>query len=368
MTEPQQQWVALLGWRDFPTDGVEDYCVFLARALAQHGVELKLVRAPWAEKGWSEALRQIRRECELLRGQWVLVQYTALAWSRRGFPWRILSVLRLLKSCGLKVAVVFHDTSPYVGRRLRDRVRTRIQGWLMRKVALDSDRSISVLPAGQMAWVRPEWLGRKFVTIPIGANIPESVCHRTNIGSQANVGATVVVFGVTGGQATLNEVSDIAHAVKRASEKKLGLRLVVLGRGSKEAESPLKEALRNVEIEVSVLGLLPAAEVANILADADVMLFVRGHVSVRRGSALAGIVSGLPVVGYSGPETTFPLTEAGLELAPEGHREALASALSRVLTDHELREELRRRSARAHVEYFSWNGIAQQLVAELGKV
>src|ERR1700728_4358081 len=197
MTEPQRQWVALLGRQDFPPDGVEDYCVFLGQALARHGVELKLLRVPWAQKGWREALRQIRRDCETLRGQWVLVQYTALAWSRHGFPWRVLSVLRLLKGCGLKVAVVFHDTSPVVGRRLRDRVRRKVQSWVMRRVALDSDRSVSVLRAEQMAWVRPELLRTKFVTIPIGANVPESVCRRTTTSSEANAGATVVVFGVT---------------------------------------------------------------------------------------------------------------------------------------------------------------------------
>ncbi len=32
--------VALLGRPDTPTDGVEDYCIFLGRALAARGIEL----------------------------------------------------------------------------------------------------------------------------------------------------------------------------------------------------------------------------------------------------------------------------------------------------------------------------------------
>jgi hypothetical protein len=231
MTEPQQQWVALLGRQDFPADGVEDYCGFLGHALAQHGVSLKLTRVPWAEKGWSEALRQLRNECKALRGQWVLVQYTALAWSRRGFPWRIVSVLRLLKGCGLKVALVFHDTSSVTGGRLRDRVRRKFQSWVMRRVAFISDRSISVLLAEQMAWVRPDSLRRKFVTIPIGANIPESVSRPTEKSSQPNAGRTVVVFGVTGGQAVLREVSDIAHALVK---RKCGFALWFWGEARKK--------------------------------------------------------------------------------------------------------------------------------------
>ncbi len=48
----QKRWIALLGRRDVPTDGVEDYCIFLGNGLAMVGVELKRVRVPWLDKGW----------------------------------------------------------------------------------------------------------------------------------------------------------------------------------------------------------------------------------------------------------------------------------------------------------------------------
>jgi len=80
------KWIALLGRRDFPTDGVEDYCVHLGEALARWGVALQLVRVPWAEKGWFYAFRWLWQEARAWHGRWVLVQYTALAWSRQGFP------------------------------------------------------------------------------------------------------------------------------------------------------------------------------------------------------------------------------------------------------------------------------------------
>src|SRR5579859_6478733 len=92
---PQTQWVALLGRRDIPVDGVEDYCTFLAAGLARQGVQLTQVRVKWVERGWVGALRQLGREVKAWRGRWVLLQYTALAWSRRGFPVWTLAVLRL---------------------------------------------------------------------------------------------------------------------------------------------------------------------------------------------------------------------------------------------------------------------------------
>ncbi len=370
MAEPQQRWVAILGRRDFPTDGVEDYCTFLGEALRRHGIDLEQMRVPWAEKGWIGALRQLSQESTGWRGRWVLLQYTALAWSRRGFPLGALVVLAILRRGGARVAVVFHDTLPFAARGFYGGMRNKLQTWVMRRLALHSDRAISVLPTERMPWVQADRLRRKIVTISIGANIPE--ISRGGAGERARAGIppTIAVFGVTGRdrETILGEVTDIAHAVKRAAERASPLRLVVLGRGSKEAERPLREALRNVDVKISVLGLLPAERVACLLADADVMLFVRGCLSGRRGSAIAGIACGLPVVAYAGAETGLPVTEAGAELVPEGDREALAIALARVVADDGLRRELQRRSVRAHAKYFSWNGIAQQFAAEMTKI
>src|SRR6266852_693724 len=94
------RWIALLGRRDEPTDGVEDYCDFLARALEQRGVEMKKVRLPWAERGWLRALRKVWRESASWSGTWVLLQYTAFGWSRRGFPFETLAVQWILRRRG----------------------------------------------------------------------------------------------------------------------------------------------------------------------------------------------------------------------------------------------------------------------------
>src|SRR5439155_1610486 len=89
---------------DEPTDAVEDYCRYLGEALASHNLDLQIRRVPWKEHGWSASLRALRLQTEAWRGAWVLVQYTALAWSARGFPRRFLRVLRILRksweNCG----------------------------------------------------------------------------------------------------------------------------------------------------------------------------------------------------------------------------------------------------------------------------
>src|SRR5579863_5692496 len=111
---PPTRLVALLGKLESPTDGVEDYCFWLSRALAEAGWTLDVVRFSWPQ-GWLGALRRLWKQSKQWRGQWVLVQYTAFAWSRRGFTAGLLPVIWILRRRGAKCAVVLHDPSPCSG-------------------------------------------------------------------------------------------------------------------------------------------------------------------------------------------------------------------------------------------------------------
>jgi glycosyltransferase involved in cell wall biosynthesis len=359
--------IALLGRLDSPTDGIQDYCTFLGEALKRHEIALTQVQVAWFRKGWIGAFRKLSQEAEAWRGEWVILQYTSLAWSRRGFPLGALVAFWILRRNGARVATLFHDTLPFGGAGFYNRLRTSVQTWVMRTLASRSLRAISALPIERMPWAQVDALRTKFTMIPIGAAIPEVNTEDNGRRSIAAPIPTLAVFGITArnSQSIQGEVSDIAYAVKRAAECTSPLRLIALGRGSAEAESALKEALAEVKVEVSVLGLQTPDKIAEVLAAADAMLFVRGYISGRRSSAIAGIVSGLPVVAYAGPETCFPLTEAGLELAPEGDREALATALARVVSENDFRQELRRRSLQARTDYFSWTKIAQLYAANV---
>ena len=73
-----QRWIALLGRRDGPIDGVADYCTYLSAALGLHGYELETVRVPWA------GTRLGRWACGSASKGSVLLQYTALVGNPRG--------------------------------------------------------------------------------------------------------------------------------------------------------------------------------------------------------------------------------------------------------------------------------------------
>jgi glycosyltransferase involved in cell wall biosynthesis len=351
--------IALVGRRDEPTDGVWDYCGWLGGSLADHGVQFETIRINWFELGWRAALAELKNNAKSWRGCWVLLQYTALAWSKRGFPTRVPGMFLTLKQMGIHCGVVFHDFLPFGGTRIVDRARTRCQRIVLRRTYAASDLAIFPAPIQKVIWLRT--VDPKAVFIPIGANCPEP---KGIVGEPKGKGElTIAVFCVTSDHRMAKEVSDIGHAVRHASRALGPLRLIVLGRGSKEADAMLQAEFTGTDVQVNTLGLLPAAEVSAVLARSSVLLFVRGEISTRRGSAIAGIACGLPIVGYESVDAAWPLTEAGLFLVPEGNRDALSKGLLRVLSDSGLRQSLRTRSRQAQQYYFSWTTIARRVEA-----
>jgi glycosyltransferase involved in cell wall biosynthesis len=274
-----------------------------------------------------------------------------------------LQVLRILRSKGARLVVVFHDVQPYEGARLVDRIRRACQIWVMRRAYRWADRAVLTVSLERATWLPARPVKAAFV--PVGANLlplPIDDLH-----DDARNCKTVAVYGVTGGSAALSEVRDIGHAVKHAASKLGVLRLVVLGRGSLEAEKALRSEFGGTGIELSVAGVLPPEQVVQALALADVLLFVRGGISSRRGSALAGVACELPVVGYRSQETAFPVTEAGVVLVPLEDRRALGEALTQVLANDEWRKQLRARSRVVQEQYLSWEAISRSFLQLLNQ-
>lgn len=349
------QFIALLGRADEPTDGVADYCGFLAQAFLRRNVALRTERVPWAERGWREALRWLARESEQWKDGRVLLQYTAMSWSRRGFPFGALRVLRLLRRQGLRCTIVFHDGAPYRGPRVRDGVRRAVQTWTLRQMLQQAPRSVITSPPNTLDWLPDGESGAAF--IPIGANIPE--CRMPRVFDAGRQPKTVAVFNVTGGEARAREVADIALAVRHAEQRVGPMRLEVFGRGAPEAEELLRNALRGARVELRVRGVIAAEEVTRTLAAADVSLCVRGLTTSNRGTSIAGIACGVPVVGYGRPGSDQAIDAAGVQLAPWHEPAALANTLVEVLTDAELWQQLHKRNLQAQEQYFSWDAVAE---------
>ncbi|MBV8515313.1 MAG: hypothetical protein JO260_08435, partial [Acidobacteria bacterium] len=199
--------VLLLGRKDQPTDAVEEYCRYLCQALGKRSVQGELVRVPWHERGWNGAIEELRKAAQSWRGRWVFLQYTALAWSGRGFSRRVPGILQIFRKAGARVGVVFHDVEPFAGTRAVDVLRRQMQLRIMRHMLRTADLAVFTVSLSVVSWLRPK---AKAVFIPVGANLPEM---QDGGDMTRHSGAIrIAVYGITGDSAGSEECSEIARA------------------------------------------------------------------------------------------------------------------------------------------------------------
>lgn len=359
--------MAILGRREEPADGVHDYCCYLRDALGKEGVNFTLKQVRWAEIGYKDSRQELLEAVRGKQNTFFLLQYTALSWSRRGFALPVVGIVKLLKKHGAGCAVVFHDPDGFAGSRVVDRIRRGIQRYAMKRLVQLSDVAIFTLPREKISWL-PENT-RNFVFIPVGANLPAPERAWEERGISSGRKPVVAIFSLSDKPTLAKEVGQIVEAVRLAAKEIGPLEVVVLGRNSESGGEDLRVALAGSSAEVKIVGLISAEEVVRVLGASDVMLFARGPISSRRGSAIAGIACGLPVIAEAGSELGPPITEAGVVLVPEESVPAgFGPALVRVLSDPAYRGSLAGRSRNAQSQYFSWSVIARQYVQALEAV
>jgi glycosyltransferase involved in cell wall biosynthesis len=284
----------------------------------------------------------------------VLIQYTHLAWSRRGFSIGVLRAHRALGRMGATVGTVFHDPTPFAGQRFRDRVRSGVQRAVVRRLARKSAITFSTVEPDLVAVFdgiepRPRFL-------PAGSNVPVAPRHR-----QAEDRFVVSVFGVT--ERDRDEALMIADIMQRAARGLRSVSLQVFGRGAMEAEDTLRSSIGPIPLNLA--GVIDASEVTNRIARSDALLFVRGEASSRRGTLVAAVCNGVPVVAPVGPETGPAVRAAGIGFFPEGDKQAAADELIRLGSDPDFAERQGARQVAACETTFSWPAIANRLLEAL---
>jgi glycosyltransferase involved in cell wall biosynthesis len=338
-----------------PVDGVADYCTCLAQALSERGHQVTVTAVDWKRGGWLNAIRDLLWQPAVAAPDWTLLQHTHLSWSRRGFPLFTVLIALALRRRTIRLAGVIHDPLPFGGARQRDKVRRSTQVTVMRWLVRSCDLTLVTVPRGLIPWLRHP--GGRIEYLPVGSNIH---CLPGKAREEPEM-FEVVVFGVSLPHS--RELLDIARIARLLLDAIGPFRLSVLGRGSHEATAMLRELLDpGLDVELETTGVLSEAELCFRLGRADAALFVRaGGISSRRGTALAALAAGLPVVGFAGPETAPPLSEAGVILACPGDAEAAAAALAQLARDPRLAQSLRARSVSAYDAHFAWPVIAEHL-------
>lgn len=279
------------------------------------------------------------------------------------FPWA------LARKSHPPLVTTFHDLRvPYLFPKAGP-----VREWVTRLMARTSDAVIST--NGEDLRQLSTWNLRNLSLIPIGSNIPTnppSNYDRTAWRARLGVGPDSILISYFG---FLNG-SKGGETLIRALALLPDVKLIMVG-GQVGASDPTDRAyLAKIKSLIGELRLAPrvlwtdytpAAEVsANLLASDICVLPYRDGASFRRGSLMAAIAHGLPIVTTESREAPDPKEDIpslhdgeNVLLVPPDEATALARAVGCLVDQPELRSKLSQ-GARELSAFFTWDKIARQ--------
>jgi len=362
--------------------GVADYTRALGQALVAAGQEVAVLTSDRASEApvdpglavWPEVTAWDRSCWAALDGTiagWrpdiVHIQYQTAAYDMRPginlWPWRPW------RRPDVATAVTFHDLRlPYLFPKAQ-----LVRRWVTETLARSCRLAITTNPEDTtvLRGVRPD-----LVEIPIGSNIPcaaladfDRTTWRQRLGLPP-AAAVLCYFGFLNASKGGELLVDVLAALV---SRGLDAHLLMIG-GSVGASDPTNQTyLQQVEDRIGREGLagrvhwtghLAAPEVSAAFLTSDLCLLpYQDGVSYRRGSFMAALAHGMPIISTT-PAAPYPDLHDGetLLLAPVGDGAGLVAACLRLLEDASLRRRLGE-NARRLSERFTWDSIAELSMA-----
>jgi glycosyltransferase involved in cell wall biosynthesis len=357
--------------------GVSDHTYLLARALTESGDVVDIWTAPGESPppdmpgvtvhvlpslfGF-DALRMLRRVLRDLPAETrVLVQYVPT-----GYGWRMMNVgfaLLLYSQRARGLEIYFHE----VGFRIRDETRLRrkfagvvhlVMNWLAVRAAT---RVFVAIPE----WERRIGVGsrRPAEWIPVPSNVPD-VADPARVDEIRRElllrGKTIVGhFGTFGRfhtavlQPTLTRILD--DDPQRAA--------LLIGRKGAAMRAALIEKRADLASRIIATGGLEAGEVSAHIAACDILLQPYDDgASARRGSLMAGLALGTPMVSNLGVATGDAWKQRGVvRLTGSARPEVLARAVDELLSDAMARDVARSAGRQLYHELFAMERTVERL-------
>ncbi len=372
---------------EFPPDGggVGDYTVRLSDSLTAlgfgvgvltrsgpaagvPGVGVFPLAEAWSSRAWGLILRAARE----FRPDLVHLQYQAAAFGLAPAAMFLPAVLGRLG--GYPVAVTFHDLRPPYLFPKAGRLRRLAVGMLY----LSSAGAVATNGADLVRLQRVGFPGVRFrpplAFIPIGSNVLPVPTEPEEVGTlrrEVGAGPGERLIGHFGLMNWSKGVELVLAACRRLLDGGYRVRLVVIGGTAGRTDPTNLKYAEFIRREVGRLGLgdrtfwtgpLPADGVSRWLQAVDLLLlpYLDGA-SLRRGSLVAALVHGRPVVTTRPPDPRAlrPLVAGEHLVTAEAQAEALAEAVRKVLDDPGLAARLGE-AARRLADFFGWDAIARR--------
>jgi len=357
--------------------GIGDYTARLVAELACQGIEVDVLSRddPLVEPGGTPGVRvfpvlrktpaadapAIARHAGRQRCDVIHIQYPTWPF-RRSLTISLVPALLKLFRAG-PVAVTAHEVA-----RCHPINRLRLV-----PIAYTAD-AVTATTEEDCAWLSRHLplVGRRVIHIPIGANLepPEGfgrcrAAYRRRLG----IGEGDIAMCFFGFVFRNKLIEDLLAAFRLAADHGARLRLVLMTGMERTEGTYGAEVVRMIDDlglagRVVHTGFLPAEEVSRCFGACDfASLLFRDGASFRRGSILAAMAHGLPVVSCrSGPIPAGFQHGENILLSDAGDVEGLAENMVRLCTDTALRNKLARASLRT-ARRFAWPLIAERTAA-----
>jgi glycosyltransferase involved in cell wall biosynthesis len=292
----------------------------------------------------------------------VNLQYQAAAFNMRSpaifyLPWRLRGIA--------PVVVTFHDLKPpYLFPKAGGLREAAVRG-LARRAA----GRIATNPTDHAQLVA--WTDGPTRQIPIGSNIDAYEPNHVEIEEARRglaLGGSDILLGYFG---FLNETKGAGTLIDALTRLDDRYHLVFIGGQTGASDPNNNEAfLGQLRRQMDALGLagrvhwtgfLPPGRVSAHLAAADLMVMpYRDGVSLRRGTLMAALAHGRPLITTAPAEPSVEFRHGeNMWLTPPDDPAALAGAIERLAADPSLRARLGE-GARVLAQSFGWESIAQR--------
>lgn len=356
--------------------GVADFTHLLGRAMADQGAEVHVLTSARAREGapppppachplatswgWAALYGALRRLLGAVRPDVVNVQYQAAAYGMH-------PAANLLPYAFPRVPVVttFHDLRvPYLFPKAGP-----ARWWA--NLALARGSRAAIVTNAEDRELLARYRLPRLELIPIGSNI--APCLPPGYDREAGrarwgVGTDTLLVGYFGLLNASKGLEELARALDELVRCGYNARLLIVGGGAGASDPTNREYLERVRGLVAELGLgakivwtghLPPEDASAALSSVDVCaLPYRDGASFRRGSLMAALAHGLPIV-TTHPRVSVPELAHGRAVwlvSPEDPA-ALAQGIARVAGDAALARSLAAGAAELSLR-FGWPSIA----------
>lgn len=325
-------------------DGIRDYTRRLLLALREAAVETELLQ--WTGE------RPTGGDLDAL-----VVQYNPFSFGRWGFAPRLPLFLARLRRMRRRprIAVMFHET--YVDMRSPS---WALMGSWQRAQLIAVQAVADVQLCSIQRWterLRRTARGRPVHHLPVASNLPDARVDRSRARRRLGVHADTLVLSCLGLRDPGRLQGHVLTAAHEAGAATSSVVLLDLGPG----ERSVTQLAGNVSLHRT--GFLEEHDLAAHFAASDLFLApLMDGVSTRRGSVMAALQHGVPVVGTAGHLTDDVLSDApGLMLVPVDSAPQFGRAVRTLIEDPERRVELGAAGRRLYESSFDWPVLVSRL-------